>query len=133
MIRLKEFNPELVTSTLPLDLQKNPANVNYGNCMRWAYTTYHMFQGVELWDTDCHAFVKYNGKFYDSETLEGVTDWKDLKTNHDYPEVATKARRRTKKVFEQWWARHNHVHPEWELYRHLAEDTVKMYARKGYG
>src|SRR5277367_2221626 len=99
-----KFFPELVSTVFEIKYQANPKLINYGSCMKWAYVAYHMFKGLELWDTNCHAFVKYKGKFYDSETLGGVSDWRELKTNRDYPEVATDARRRTKKLFEQWWA-----------------------------
>ena len=133
MSKLKEFQPELVSTTLPLHLQKNPREVNYGNCMRWAYTAYHMFKKVELWDTDCHAFIKYEGKYYDSETLDGVNDWKELPTNRDDPYLGSYARKRSKRVFEKWWQNNNHIKPEWELYRSLAQDAVKKYASKGYG
>ena len=39
---------------------------------------YQIFDRVELWTTTFHAFVKVGDKFYDSEALAGVLDWKQL-------------------------------------------------------
>lgn len=44
----------------------------------WAYLSFHTFQDIELWDCPVHAFVRYNRKFYDSETLRGTTCYRKL-------------------------------------------------------
>ncbi len=56
------------------------AVINYGECFIWAYVAYRLYPNLELWDMEAHAFVrsKVTGKFYDSESPNGVDDWKDL-------------------------------------------------------
>jgi hypothetical protein len=124
--KLTEFRPELVIETFSIEYRKNPRKVNYGNCMRWAYTAYHMFPKVELWSNDGHAFIKYQGKFYDSEELDGVLDWRDLRTNQGRTNITSK--RWNRPAFEKWWAANNHISPAWKAYRAMAKHTVKKYA-----
>ena len=57
---------------------KDPKEINKGECFIWAYLAHLLHVGVEIWYVDCHAFVRYKGKFYDSENLKGVRDWRDL-------------------------------------------------------
>lgn len=123
--KLTEFAPKLVTTTFPMSYQKVPSRINEGNCMRWAYTAYFMFPKVQLWDNVGHAFIKYQGKFYDSEALEGVDDVRDLPTNRGRKLVS---RRRSRASFEKWWAANNHVTPDWKQYRSLARMAVKKHA-----
>lgn len=63
----------------------DPAEINQGNCYIWAYAVYQL-----VGDSRCilctvltsygdHAFIKYNNKFYDSESLNGEDDWNNLK------------------------------------------------------
>lgn len=77
MRKLQTFKPSLVTKKFFSDY-KDVAVINEGECFIWAYTAYVMFQDVELWYNNHHAFVKYRGRFYDSERLRGVSDWRDL-------------------------------------------------------
>lgn len=81
MKKLTGFNPNFITKTYFPDFVNNPDKINYGQCFMWAYLAHETFSGVELWDTGVHAFVKYRGKFYDSETPEGVNDLEDLPAN----------------------------------------------------
>jgi len=59
---------------------KDVAVINQGECFLWAYIAYRLYKNVELWDMECHAFVrdKVTGKFYDSERPLGEENWKDL-------------------------------------------------------
>src|SRR5277367_4864929 len=73
------FAPQVVIQTFPEDyLRHDPATINCGNCMRWAYVCYRLFDRIQLWTFGCHAFVQHDGLFYDSERLEGVKSWRDL-------------------------------------------------------
>jgi len=56
----------------------DPSDLNTGRCFLWAYYAFRLYDKVHLWDSGIHAFIRYRGKFYDSERSEGVTDWKDL-------------------------------------------------------
>lgn len=55
-----------------------PKDINTERCFLWAYIAFQMYQGVQLWSFGTHAFVRYRGKFYDSERSHGEADWKDL-------------------------------------------------------
>lgn len=76
MTKLEKFDARFVTKTFFPSFRA--ADINTGRCFMWAFLAYKLFQDVELYDTDVHAFVKYNGKFYDSETHKGVKDWRKL-------------------------------------------------------
>jgi hypothetical protein len=52
--------------------------INRGRCWLWAYISFRLYQRVELWSFGSHAFVKFNGKFYDAERPLGEEDWRDL-------------------------------------------------------
>ena len=58
----------------------SPRDINNGDCFRWAYLAWCLYPDVELWTNPNHAWVKYQDKFYDSETPNGVDDWTDLPT-----------------------------------------------------
>lgn len=130
MMKLSQFQPELVTKAFPeVDLKADPAKINRGLCMRWAYMAFHMFEGVELWDYGSHAFIRYQGKFYDSERLQGVEDWKDLPAcNFGYGCGCSKCKREAVQVdvstFEEIWI-HNVIKPNWVWYRELAAQGLK--------
>lgn len=80
MRKLTPFNARFVTETYFPEEVNTPDNINLGRCFSWAYLAFVTFYGVELWDVSCHAFVKYRGKFYDSETPNGVERWQELPT-----------------------------------------------------
>jgi hypothetical protein len=61
----------------------SPMDINFGDCCNWAYIAYKVFHkcNIELWSTvnyGGHAFIKMDGKFYDSESLNGVTFFTEL-------------------------------------------------------
>jgi len=77
MKKLSYFRPSLVTKSI-FPTYRDPAIVNEGECFIWAYSAFLIFDNVELYYVNCHAFVKYRKRFYDSEMLRGSTDWQDL-------------------------------------------------------
>ena len=55
------------------------ADINKGYCQEWAYIVSKEVGGeLMFYDANSHAFVKYEGKFYDAQTRKGVEDWADL-------------------------------------------------------
>lgn len=76
MKKLSRFQPVLITKTffpgIPI------AQINRGQCFKWAYLTYRIFANTELWDMGSHAFIRYRNKFYDSARLNGVSNYIDL-------------------------------------------------------
>lgn len=80
MKKLPHFKASFVTETFFAEIPKD--RINQGHCFAWAYIAYNLFEDVELWDTDIHAFIKYKGKFYDSDRPNGEDDWEDLPANN---------------------------------------------------
>jgi hypothetical protein len=78
MKKLSPLNARFITETFFPQYKDKPQVINYGQCFQWAYIAFHLFEDVELWDTHTHAFIKYKGKFYDSERPDGVLNWRDL-------------------------------------------------------
>ena len=76
MNRSLNFNPEFVTKTIFPDVDRSI--INFGRCFIWAYSAHLIFANVKLCSIDCHAFVKYKGKFYDSDRPQGVLHWDAL-------------------------------------------------------
>ena len=120
MIKLKKFQPELVVRAFPeRELRENPNQINKGLCMRWAYMAYLMFENIELWSTCGHAFIKVGNKFYDSETLQGEEDWKDLPAcNFGACGCANKGPFVFKKLksFQRFWNKNSRTKPDWKQY-----------------
>lgn len=77
MKKLQNFKPSLVTKEFFPGYQ-DVSVINEGECFIWAYLAHSLFIDVELWYNGSHAFVKYHGRFYDSEVLRGSPDWADL-------------------------------------------------------
>lgn len=73
----KSLNVAFINKTFFPDY-KDVKVINQGECFLWAYIAFQLYEGVQLWTFGSHAFVKYKGKFYDSERPRGVKDWKDL-------------------------------------------------------
>lgn len=77
MKKLQNFKPSLVTKEL-FPAYKDVSVINEGECFIWAYSAHIIFKDVKIWYNNHHAFVKYHGRFYDSEVLKGSPDWADL-------------------------------------------------------
>lgn len=75
----------LITQAMMIDPYfsyiKKPSDVNNGDCYYWAFVASQLYGGV-LCSVRCrfgsHAFVKIDNKYYDSESPNGVNDWRDL-------------------------------------------------------
>ncbi len=89
----KSPSPDVVTSSIKKLLLKfkkdglNPREINSGYCHDFAYGLVRLVPGSEVWESDpveddpkspVHAFVKVGSLYYDSETINGVKNWKDL-------------------------------------------------------
>jgi len=81
-MKLKGFKASFITETFFADVRKD--KINQGQCFIWAYLASQIFEGVETCSIDNHVFVKYRGKFYDSDRPNGEKRWQDLPTC-DYP------------------------------------------------
>jgi len=77
MKKLHTFKPSLITMKIFPEYD-DVSVINKGKCFIWAYSAYIIFQDVELWYNNRHAFVKHGSRFFDSEHLKGVSDWRDL-------------------------------------------------------
>jgi len=75
--KLQSFKPSLINRKLFSEYD-DVSIINRGECFIWAYSACVIFKSIELWYNNNHAFVKYRGKFYDSERLKGVSDWREL-------------------------------------------------------
>jgi hypothetical protein len=80
--KLDPFQPLIVTATYFDSYINTPQLINQGMCWQWAYLAHKTFKDVELWDTCDHAFVRYQGKFYDSQKPFGEYDWRNLPAAH---------------------------------------------------
>ena len=78
-----------------------PQICNTGFCDIFAERLKRAFPGSTAWATDYngldtfgHVWIEYKGKYYDAETPNGVSDWKELswiqkafKMARQYPEI----------------------------------------------
>jgi hypothetical protein len=94
------FQPSLITNNF-FKHHKTPETINEGECFIWAYLAHLVFKGVELWHAPTHAFVRYRGRFYDSQRLRGELNWRDLPAA-DWDE-RDKAVRSSASVFKHEW------------------------------
>jgi hypothetical protein len=84
--------PEIAVSDLTETLRSvtrkafsdmTPEEINGGYCYRWAAVVKTLIPAVEVFYLPYeggHVFVKTNGKFYDAESLAGVSNWRKLKS-----------------------------------------------------
>src|ERR1022692_947536 len=76
-----KFDGDFITKTY--FSKYSPTDINWGQCFHWAYCAYKVFHKckIELWSTKVlggHAFIKMNGKFYDSESPFGENTYQEL-------------------------------------------------------
>lgn len=74
----KPLDVRFINRTFFPDDLDSTADINKGRCWLWAYIAFRLYKKVELWSFGTHAFVKFEGRFYDSERPIGEEDWKDL-------------------------------------------------------
>jgi hypothetical protein len=110
MKKLTQFRPQLITETFFSDVKPN--RINHGQCFIWAYLAYKSFKGVELYDTNCHAFVRYNGRYYDSERPKGEKNWYDLPANKHAFDVPTK--RKMGEFRSRWHSQTGRFETTWQ-------------------
>lgn len=82
---------------------KDVSVINEGECFHWAYVAFRLYKGVQLWDISTHAFVRYDGKFYDSERPLGEEDWKDLPAANFGVGTSYEARPISPREFKKAW------------------------------
>lgn len=87
--------------------------INQGRCWLWAYIAFRLYPRVELWTTGVHAFVRFQGKFYDSERPLGEEDHNNLPANSNRivcscPSCRIPGQPLTREQFitDAWWGRH---------------------------
>lgn len=69
----------------------SPKDINGGNCEEFADKLVGLIPSAkQMWDweaedggvnrgwTWCHCFVKYEGRYYDAECVDGVSEWWNL-------------------------------------------------------
>ena len=78
MNKLSPFNAQFITQEFFPQYKDKPQFINYGQCFQWSYLAHRIYADTELWDVRNHAFIKYKGKFFDSERIHGVMDWREL-------------------------------------------------------
>lgn len=103
MNKLRPFRAQFVTETYFPKLISAPDEINFGICFQWAWLAYQTFQDVQLWDCQRHAFVRYHGKFYDSEALTGASDWHKLRACNSDLHLSWTARRESETSFKEIW------------------------------
>jgi len=107
MRKITPFQPHLITPTFFAQYQQDPSVINQGRCFIWAYLAFKLFKSVQLWHTPNHAFVKYQKNFYDSQTLQGVSDWAHLPIHQyrqkTFPKYLLIAIRLSEKEFHFEW------------------------------
>ncbi len=59
---------------------------------------------MELWSHESHAFIKYRGKFYDSETLNGIKNYRRIRTVRDHSGMGPSAVKMTASEFMAYWS-----------------------------
>jgi hypothetical protein len=64
------------------NIKPNSSHINNGYCAAFAEDIIKLYPSAEYYWEEYndipHAFIKYNNKYYDSESPDGVDNWKDL-------------------------------------------------------
>lgn len=122
------LNVKLITEEFFPSYVGAEAIINEGQCMFWSYIAYKLYSGVELWSNEDHAFVKYNGKFYDSETPKGVDRWQELPCNSRglaYGQIEKSHMQRLDR-FKSYWLRHGRYGTMvWDRFDEHVQDYLK--------
>jgi hypothetical protein len=127
MEKLRVFQPELVIELFPTVFQEDPARVNRGNCMKWAYLSYRIFRNCRLYSYGSHAFIKYQSLYFDSERLDGEQDWRDLPACNfgkgcaqSWCQFCLDAKQVSPNDFKKRW-QHCNGYQRWSEYRLIAD------------
>ncbi len=73
LIRRSNFDPQFITNQIFYDI--DPTIINFGRCFLWAYSAHLLFRHTTLCSVESHAFIRYKGKYYDSDHPQGVKSW----------------------------------------------------------
>lgn len=81
----------------------SPYQINNGSCFNWAFLAKKLLgRKATLWNLGSHhAFVKYNGRFYDAECPEGVKNYLSLPCNRGHYDP--QAKRWEVQEFIEFW------------------------------
>ena len=83
--------------------------INHGRCYDWAYYAHRLFN-TQLWTTDFHAWVRWDNRYYDSETSGGVRNFLQLQCNvrnaFPVPWDGYPPKRVDVKEFKDFWDEH---------------------------
>lgn len=99
----QQFTPSLIHSIF-FKQYTHPIEINWGQCFHWAYIAYKLFDNVELWSSQYHAFIKFGNRYFDSEHLNGIKNWKKIRTIKEYYGSAV---RHSEKQFKLYWGQYN--------------------------
>ena len=64
---------------------KRNEDINDGDCYHWALLVSYIFEEVEFYSVDGHAWIKLGELYYDSESVCGVKDYDNLKCFTRWP------------------------------------------------
>ena len=74
-----EIDGNFITNTFFPQYKNYPRRINGGLCMKWAYVAYLLYENVSLCSNENHAFVEQNGKYFDSESPNGIDNHEQLR------------------------------------------------------
>lgn len=106
-----EIDGELITREFFPDYVGKEDDINCGNCYRWAYIAYLLYEGVDLYSVDSwygkfHAFPYQRGRFFDSESPSGEDSLEDLRCNRICEVVEEDCVVHDEKEFIEFWNRY---------------------------
>jgi hypothetical protein len=117
-----QFNPSIIQSIF-FPTIAHPIEINFGDCFKWAWIASRLFDGVQLWSHETHAFIKRGDKFYDSEYLAGIKNWRNLRTIKDFGESDQPiSMRMTKEQFIAYWSANYST--DWEELNRKIDSTL---------
>jgi hypothetical protein len=71
----------MITAKFFPDYVGEEYEINQGLCMAWAYVAYFLYEDVFLISNRFHAWAKQGNLYFDSESPEGIKNWKKLECN----------------------------------------------------
>lgn len=83
LVKPAKFNATFINKVFfPYEYtNKQLPQINRGRCYDWAYIAYCLWNNVILWQSDEHAWVQVESKFFDSESYLGRSTYKQLRCN----------------------------------------------------
>lgn len=98
----------------------DPSKINDGDCYIWAYVAHHLIDNSILCSVisllGSHAFIKIDNRYYDSESLKGENDWRDLKYFKRNPAgYLARCQEQSKDQFEKYWDTSKDLYRAWRF------------------